>query len=77
MRIHAPHLKTREDVLSELQAEWINMLLFASKATLDALRAFISDPSTVNLVTCAVSMRRDLGRDPLTGDTIIAFERQS
>jgi hypothetical protein len=65
MRIHRPDLKSREDVLAELHAEWINMLLFASKPTLDLLRQFIADPSSNNLINCAMSMRKDLGRDSL------------
>lgn len=65
MRIHRPDLKNRDDVLDELRAEWINMLLFASKATLDSLRFFILEPTADNLAKCAISMRIDLGRDPL------------
>jgi hypothetical protein len=65
MRIHRPDLKSRDDVLSELHAEWINMLLFASKSTLDLLRQFITDPSSRNLINCALAMRKDLGRDTL------------
>jgi hypothetical protein len=58
-------LKSRNDVLDELKAEWVNMFLFASKATLDALRRFILEPTADNLVRCATSMRLDLGRDRL------------
>jgi hypothetical protein len=65
MRIHRPDLKCRDDVLTELHAEWINMLLFSSKPTLDLLRQFIADPSGNNLIKCAISMRKDLGRDSL------------
>ena len=65
MRIHRPDLKTRDDVLADLRAEWVNMLLFASKVTLDSLRLFISEPTPNNLARCAISMRVDLGRDPL------------
>jgi hypothetical protein len=65
VRIHRSDLKTRDDVIKDLRAEWINMLLFASKSTLDSLRLFISEPTANNLAECAISMRRDLGRDPL------------
>jgi hypothetical protein len=65
MRIQRPDLKSRDDVLAELYAEWINMLLFSSRATLDLLRQFISEPTSNNLINCAISMRKDLGRDPL------------
>ena len=65
MRIHRPDLKTREDVLGDLRAEWVNMMLFASKSTLEALRRFISEPTVGHLTECAVSMRQDLGRSSL------------
>lgn len=65
MRINRPDLKTRDDVVEELRAEWINMLLFASKATLDSLRHFILEPTRGHLTSCAISMRHDLRRDPL------------
>jgi hypothetical protein len=70
MRINRPDLKSRENVLAELQAEWVNMLLFASKLTLDTLHQFIANPSSRNLVSCAVSMREDLGRDSLDFEKI-------
>ena len=65
MRIHRPDLKSQGDVLGDLRAEWVNMLLFASKETLDSLRQFIENPSSGNLAKCATSMRSDLGRDSL------------
>jgi hypothetical protein len=65
MRIHRPDLKNQTDVLHDLRAEWTNMLLFASKSTLDRLRAFIDEPTASNLANCALSMRTDLGRDSL------------
>jgi len=40
-------------------------VLFASKSTLDRLRAFIDEPTASNLAKCALSMRTDLGRDSL------------
>src|SRR6266567_423819 len=65
MRIHRPDLKTRTDVVDDLRAEWTNMLLFASKRTLDSLRTLISESTAQNLARCAISMRADLGRDPI------------
>jgi hypothetical protein len=65
MRIHRPDLKDQNDVLADLRAEWTNMLLFASKKTLVLLRAFILDPTGHNLAQCAISMRMDLGRQPV------------
>jgi hypothetical protein len=63
--IHRPDLKNQSDVLDDLRAEWTNMLLFASKKTLDLLRVFILDPTGHNLAQCAISMRVDLGRQPV------------
>jgi hypothetical protein len=65
LRINRPNLKTRQDVLDDLRAEWVNMLLFASEKTLDALGLFISSPTADNLVASAASMRGDLGRGSL------------
>jgi len=70
MRIHRPDLKNQSDVLDDLRAEWTNMLLFASKNTLDLLRIFILEPTSNNLAKCAVSMRVDLGRQPVDLETL-------
>jgi len=61
-RINRPDLKTRESVLDDLRAEWVNMILFASSATLGSLQAFIERPSHHTLVSAAQAMRSDLGR---------------
>jgi len=61
-RINRPDLKTSESVLDELRAEWVNMILFASSATLGSLQAFIEKPSHQTLVAAAQEMRSDLGR---------------
>jgi hypothetical protein len=70
MRIHRPDLKTQTDVLNDLRAEWTNMLLFASRVTLDSLRIFIAEPTAKNLAKCAISMRVDLGRDSIDLETL-------
>lgn len=61
-RINRPDLKTKESVLDELRTEWVNMILFASSATLGSLKAFIERPSHQTLVSAAQAMRSDLGR---------------
>ena len=61
-RINRPDLTSRELVVEELQAEWYNMTLFASSATLKALRSFIAKPTTEALFVAAQAMRADLGR---------------
>jgi myo-inositol-1-phosphate synthase len=62
LNINRPDLKNQKDVLEELEAEWTNMLLFASKSTLDNLHTFIQTPNKDNLHKTALSMRKDLGR---------------
>lgn len=62
IRINRPDLKDKESVLKELEAEWHNMILFASTETLKSLGLFISAPSETNLLAAAYAMRRDLGR---------------
>jgi len=62
LRINRPDLKSKESVLEELEAEWINMILFASSKTLAALRTFITNPTRKNLMIAALAMREDLGR---------------
>ena len=37
LRINRPDLKDQKSVLEELETEWVNMLLFASKETLNKL----------------------------------------
>lgn len=61
-RINRPDLKTKQAVLEDLKAEWHNMILFASSATIRALQNFISQPTRTNLFQAALSMRADLGR---------------
>src|SRR5687768_13252545 len=63
MRIHRPDLKNRKDILDELKAEWYNMFLFASGATLENLHSFITDPDEKNFRNAAFSMRKDLNRN--------------
>jgi hypothetical protein len=65
-RINRPDLTTKQLVLDELRAEWHNMLLFASSATVKALQAFIAKPTRITLVQAALAMRTDLGRDAVT-----------
>jgi hypothetical protein len=62
LRINRPDLKTKQLVLEELEAEWINMILFASSETLTCLRAFIAESFRKNLLAAALAMRKDLGR---------------
>ena len=62
LRINRPDLKTKQAVLDELRAEWVNMILFASSSALASLQAFIEKPSHATMVASAKAMRNDLGR---------------
>lgn len=62
LRIHRPDLETEESVLQELEAEWVNMTLFASIPVLTSLRSFIRSPSKASLPKAAKDIRKDLGR---------------
>lgn len=62
LRIQRPDLKSQQDVLEELKAEWYYMLLFASVNTQKDLHSFIQKPNLDNLKKAAISMRHDLGR---------------
>lgn len=49
-----------EDVLEYLKAEYHEMLLYASKEVILAVKAFISNPTQDNFLKTILSMRRDL-----------------
>lgn len=76
LRINRPDLKTKEAVLDDLRAEWVNMLLFASSTTLGALQTFIDRPSHHSLVSAAQAMRSDLGRGGVEVEEGVLRERK-
>jgi hypothetical protein len=55
-----PDLKNVEDINSGLEAELLNGFVFASDAVLEALAAFIREPSHRSFAHAATSMRKDL-----------------
>jgi hypothetical protein len=57
---HRPNLRSRDDVIEELKAEWHNAILFSSNEALKAAHAFIQEPSTAHFRRTALAMRRDL-----------------
>ena len=74
-RINRPDLTTKESVLDELRAEWVNMILFASSNTLKYLQAFIENPAHGSLTLAAQAMRDDLGRGNVEiGDGVLREE---
>lgn len=62
LSIHRPEMKSQQDVIEELKAEWHNMLLFGSPRAIDALKVFIESPSTSSYLAAISAMRADLGR---------------
>jgi hypothetical protein len=62
IRLIRPDLRSKQDVLEELEAEWTNMILFSSPVTLKSLRQFIKEQTREHLLTTAFAMRKDLGR---------------
>lgn len=57
---HRPDIKTKEDLLNELRAEWTNMILFASDAVILKMQVLIQQPSLDNFTQTLLAMRKDL-----------------
>lgn len=54
------NFQTQKDLMDELEAEHINMLLFADKKTQELVSSFIQNPSSDLLKKTALAMRKDL-----------------
>jgi hypothetical protein len=65
---HRPDLKSLGDVLTELQTEWHNMILFASDDVLKAMHSFIQSPSVSYYKKTVLAMRKDLWGGKLSDD---------
>jgi hypothetical protein len=57
---HGRNFITRDDLLDELEAEWHNMILFASDEVLTGTHEFISDPTHETYRKASLAMRKDL-----------------
>lgn len=53
-------VKTSEDIIEYLKAEYHEMLLYASKDVLVALQSFVKKPTRTNFLKTVLSMRKDL-----------------
>lgn len=53
-------VKTSEDIIEYLKAEYHEMLLYASKDVLVALQNFVKKPTRTNFLKTVLSMRKDL-----------------
>jgi hypothetical protein len=54
------YIKSKEDLEYELQLEWNNMILYASKEVLQVMHSFIQNPSQDLFNKTALAMRKDL-----------------
>jgi len=58
--INRPDINSMERLTNELNAEFINMLLFASDNVIQNVRAFLQNPDRESLNSLALAMRKDL-----------------
>jgi hypothetical protein len=58
--VNRPDIQSIERLKNELNAELINMLLYASTRVIMYMKAFISNPNNESLISLAITMRRDL-----------------
>lgn len=58
--VSRPEITTKEQVTSQLKAEYHQMTFYASKEVIIAVRAFIGKPSQESLAAALLAMRRDL-----------------
>lgn len=67
-----PALKTANDTKEWLKAEYHDMMLYASKSVIEAVRDFINSPSEESFSAAILEMRRDLrgGKHDFEGSEI-------
>lgn len=58
--VNRPDIQSIERLKNELDAELINMLLYASTRVIMYMKAFIDNPTNGSLLSLAIAMRRDL-----------------
>lgn len=58
--IQRPNLDSREKLYSEINAEWTNMVLFASDKVLKAMKDFLESENKKSYNELILAMRRDL-----------------
>jgi len=58
--INRPDLPSKERLLNELHAEFINMSLFASDKVILSMKFFLKNLDSLSLNKLAISMRKDL-----------------
>jgi len=60
LRKHRPDIKSKDDLINEIRAEWTNMILFASDNVITTMQNFILEPDMTNFTKTLLSMRKDL-----------------
>jgi len=74
---HGRNFRTLDDLLDELEAEWHNMILFASDDVLVGTHGFISNPTHETYRKASLAMRKDLWGGKLSKSIqSLTFEKQ-
>ena len=60
LAINRPDIESRDQLYNELNAEWINMSLYASDDVIDHMKRFLEKQSTDSFNELILSMRKDL-----------------
>lgn len=60
MNQYGRSFQSREEILEEVKAEWLNMILFASDGVVRELQEFVLNPSDETYFRTTLAMRTDL-----------------
>ncbi len=60
LKRHRPDITSKKELLEELEAEYYNMILFASEVVLLNISEFIKNPSSHTFKKVGLAMRKDL-----------------
>jgi hypothetical protein len=60
LKKHRPDIKTKDDLINEIRAEWTNMILFASDKVITTTQNFILEPNMANFNKTLLAMRKSL-----------------
>lgn len=60
LSLHRPDIKSREELMNEIELEWINMTLYASSSVIMTTKKFIQFNTKENLMEMLFAMRKSL-----------------
>ena len=60
LKKHRPDIKSKDDLINEIRAEWTNMILFASDNVITTTQNFILEPNLTNFNKTLLAMRKSL-----------------